>query len=214
MPGFKLVLVAKGFSSAAQKLSKIAAVAERPSVPIMQATVWMTGQTIQNFEEGGRPEKWAAISSMTAFIRSHRKSSPTESRLPLNDSGRLKGSFVPVQTEDGSRMGVATNVEYAGLMQTGGKSGASQVEIARFKRRLPGSKGVVGFVAGRKAYSRGGFVSVRPYTINFKGGLEIKARPFFPDGMSELQSWGYLGKVQQIFNDYFQNTWKSVGGSE
>lgn len=215
MPGFKLVIAAKGFSKVTQKLAKIAEVAQRPSVPSMQASVWITGQTIQTFSAGGKPEKWAPISIMTAFIRSHRASKRTDSMAPMNDSGRLKGSFIPVLTDDGNQLGAATNVEYAGLMQSGGVSTANTVKIGSFKRRLPGSKGMVGFTAGgRKKYARGSFVTVEAYTMKLKGGATIPARPFFPEGLSELQSWGYLGKIQQIFNDYFNDTWKSVGGTD
>lgn len=207
MAGFKLSIAIKGYSQATKRLEKLFAVAKRPSVPAMQSAVWLVGQTIKAFEEGGHPEKWVPISMMTSFIRAHRAKAPTDSKLPLNDSGRLKGSFFPVIESDGNSFGASTAVEYAPMMQAGGKSDAGDVDIAGYVRRIPGR--AVGLVRGKTV----GTGRVRPYTMHLKGGSDVPPRPFFPDGVSELQGWGYHETIKQIFADYFNDTWNSVGGT-
>lgn len=191
----RLTLAVKGYSQAGRKLEKLAAIARRPSVPMRQAAVWIAGRTIQVFDEGGHPEKWAPLSLMTQFIRARRVASPRKSDKPMNDSGRLRGSILPTVSEDGNQFGAFTNVEYAPLMQRGGVSTANDVEVRN--RRGKGKR--------RKAGSLATFI------LHMKGGHVIPPRPFFPDGMGELESWGYHDKIRQIFAEYFRA--QAVGGT-
>lgn len=194
MAGIKLSIAVKGYSAVSKRLEKLMAIAKRPSVPMRAAAVWLTGQTLQVFSEGGRPEKWEPLSLMTLFIRAHRASQKRTGGTPMNDTGRLKGSFIPVVNEDGSSFGAATNVEYASLMQHGGLSKPNDVQIASFTRRKP--------TVGGKSLSSSK-VTVGDYIIHFKGGSLIPARPFFPEGIGQLRTWGYHEKIKKIFRLYF-----------
>lgn len=210
MPGVKLVIAVEGFSQASKGLEKLAAVVQRPFIPSQQSAVYLAGETIRAFEEGGRPEKWAPLSLMSLFIRQRRKSAPTNSTKPMNDHGRLKGSIFPVVEDEGEMFGAATNVEYASLMQRGGVSTPSEIEIGGFTRRLPetSARSLTGLATWAKAI-RGkqlaaGSVRVKPYILRLKGGARVPARPFFPEGMSQVQSWGYLTRIREIFAVYFK----------
>lgn len=200
MIGVKLFIALKGYSEASQKLEKLMSIAKHPLVPMRESAIWLTGQTIKVFSEGGRPEKWAPLSMMTLFIRQKREGKKTDSAQPMNDTGRLKGSFIPVVSEDGNMFGASTNVEYSSLMQEGGQSEAHDVSIAAFTRRR----------SKRQAtdYSRGSLTKaterVKAYLMHMKGGNIIPARPFFPDGIRELDAWGYHAKIKEIFALYFK----------
>lgn len=205
--GFRLSIALKGYSQASKKLETLMGIAKRPSVPARQCAVWLAGQTIRVFADGGRPEKWAPLSMMTLFIRSHREGAQNNDALPMNDTGRLKGSFIPVIEDDGNRFGASTNVEYAGMMQSGGISEPREVSIAAFTRSRGASQA--------KDYSRGSLTKatgrVKAYIMHMKGGNKIPARPFFPEGIQQLDAWGYHEKIKQIFREYFRDN--AVGGT-
>lgn len=201
MNGIRISIAAKGYSQAAKKLEKVMAIALRPSVPAMKAAIWLTGQTIRVFAEGGRPEKWAPLSLMTLFVRVHRAEKPNKSPQVMSDTGRLKGSFIPVIEDDGVRFGASTNVEYAALMQSGGPSEPNEVQIASFTRRLR-SRQATAYAGGK--LQKLGKQTVRDYTIHFKGGGLVPARPFFPEGIAQLDAWGYHAKIKEIFAMYFR----------
>lgn len=227
MSGLKLVLLADGFTKANKRLKQVMDLAKKPLVPAKQSAIWLCAQTFIAFHDGGRPSKWAPLSLISRFIRAHRADGPkSENPMVGTDTGRLKGSFVPVMTEDGDRFGSSTNVEYAATLQEGGRSKANVVRIAGFTRRAPGAS--MGLVGGRKKFTKtsytinddgtigskksgsGASVKVKDYEIHFKGGSLIPARPYFPTNMSQLKEWGYFDKIREIFRDHFGKAWTSV----
>jgi len=207
--GLALRVQIKGMAQLKAKLQKLKDDLQNPQVPLMQSAVQIQEETVRNFVEGGRPETWAPVSLMTLFIRAHRADGPKRTGgLPLNDTGRLKNSFVPFVGGGGTGFGVGTNVEYASLMQNGGVSDEQDVEISGYTRRLRQNQ-FTDFTTGtrnRIKTDKGSRLSsgkVRAYTMHLEGGKEIPARPFFPRSISELSDWGYQAKIKSIFWNYF-----------
>lgn len=200
----------KGMGAMKAKLTKLAGDLKNPQVPMMQAAVQVTEETQRNFEEGGRPEEWAPLSLMTLFIRAHRADGPRRSgeAIPLSDSGRLKGSFIPFVMDDGVTFGSATNVEYASFMQKGGITEEQDIPIKGFTRKLSQSQ-FESFTTGKIRRVKTGSGSrissgkVRDYVLHLTGGAEIPARAFFPRDLYELSSWGYQRKIKRIFWMYY-----------
>ncbi len=200
--GITLRLAVSGYSQVSKKLERSLGIAKRPLVPAQQAAVWLTGQTTRVFEEEGRPEKWAPLSLMTLFIRAHRAKNKNTDALIMNDTGRLKGSFLPVIADDGNMFGASTNVGYASLMQDGGRSELQEIHIASFTRKSNSAKARK---RQSKAYARGSLVAaterVKAYTMQLSA--KVPARPFFPRGMGQLNTWGYHDKIKQIFREFW-----------
>jgi phage gpG-like protein len=206
MAGIKLSIAVKGFSKASKKLEKAIGIVKRPSVPMREAAIWLVGQTIKVFDDQGRPEKWAPLSLMTLFIRAHRADSPKNPDGQIgSDTGRLKGSFLPVVTDDESKFGASTNVEYASGFNGGDVTESRDVAISSFMRKRGARQGA--------DYARGSLTKaserVRAYVMHLKGGLPVPPRQFFPNGLGELESWGYLPKIREIFSQYFN---QELGG--
>ena len=202
-----------GMGAMRAKLSKLAGNLKDPRVPMMQSAIQVTEETFRNFVDGGRPEAWAPLSLMSLFIRAHRADGPkrTMADVPLSDTGRLKGSFVPFVGDDGMTFGVGTNVEYAALMQNGGVSEAQDIQIKGFTRRLRETQ-FEDFTTGKIRKTKSGLQSsgkVRDYVLHLPGGSEIPARPFFPSTLAELSSWGYQAKIKAIFAGYFNDELKA-----
>lgn len=199
MPGSSLQIAVTGYSKASKRLEKLLGIVQRPSVPAMRCAAWLTDQTVLAFTLQGHPEKWAPLSMMTLFIRAHRKGPKNLTDNVGSDFGRLRGSFFPVMEKGGNVFGSATGVAYAADFQEGGLSKRRDVPISSFMR-----KRAVGFQhAGKKGSLYLGMVRVRRYIMHLKGGAPIPPRPFFPVGMTELETWGYLQKVREIFRQYF-----------
>ncbi len=182
--------------------------------PMMRAAIQVIEETFRNFADGGRPEKWAPLSLMTLFIRAHRADAPRRSgaNVPLSDTGRLKGSFVPFVGTGDDTFGAKTNVKYAGLMQNGGTTEAQDIPIKGYTRRLS-ERQFKDFFTGRPRMIRkadGGMRQsggkVRDYVLHLKGGAAIPARPFFPRNKVELDSWGYSDKIRAVFDTYFNSS--------
>lgn len=193
----RLLIALKGYSSVSKKLERMAAVVKKPSVPMQQSAIYLTQQALLAFEDQGKPEKWAPLSLMTLFIKAHRADRPKETNPMIgSDTGRLKGSFIPVISDDMNQFGAATNVEYAGMMQDGGTTEPRDISIAFFTRKLK---------AGTKPKKKrsDGMQGVKPYVMHLKGGQKVPARPFFPEGIDELKSWGYHAQIKEIFRQYF-----------
>jgi phage virion morphogenesis protein len=83
----------------------------RPGLDIIGETVVASVQ--QNFEEGGRPTRWAGLKPATWARKKSRKT--------LVEDKVLSGSISKQVT--GSTVVVGTNVEYGAIHQFGGKAG-------------------------------------------------------------------------------------------
>jgi phage virion morphogenesis protein len=83
----------------------------RPGLDIIGETV--VASVEQNFQEGGRPTRWAGLKPATWAAKGSRKT--------LVESGRLRGSIT--KQIAGSTVVVGTNVEYGAIHQFGGKAG-------------------------------------------------------------------------------------------
>jgi phage gpG-like protein len=206
MAGLKLLIAVKGFSKASKKLERGMKLVKNPSVPMRQAAVWLVGQTIKVFDDQGHPEKWAPLSLMTLFIKAHRANGPKDIDPQIgSDTGRLKGSFIPVVTEDESKFGASTNVEYAADFNGGSVTESRDVAISSFIRKRGARQA--------RDYARGSLTKaserVRAYILHLKGGMPVPPRQFFPNGVSELDEWGYLPKIRKIFSQYFN---QELGG--
>ena len=200
-----------GMGKLKARLSKLKGDLRNPRVPMMQAAVQVTEETFRNFVDGGRPEAWAPLTMLTLFIKAHRADGPkrTGTDVPLSDSGRLKGSFIPFVGDDSSTFGTLTNVEYAGLMQNGGTTEAQDIQIKGFTRRLRESQ-FESFATGKlrrikkdSGGTRQSSGKVRDYVLHLAGGADIPARQFFPNTLAELSDWGYQAKIKGIFWNYF-----------
>lgn len=183
-----------GFAEAKDRLEKLAGKIRRPEVPMNQAAVYLLGQTLKAFREGGSPEKWAPLSLMSLFIRKNRKDAPNADARILQDSGRLMGSLIPFVDTSSNTFGVSTNVEYAESNEFGGVSKPSTIMIAAHQRKQ---------TVGKKDARRTSMVYVREYQMNLQGGATIPPRPFFPRDPQEFHAWGYLQPVVGIFENYY-----------
>lgn len=199
MSGLRVSLTTSGFSKASKRLEGAAELAKNPSPPAKAAAEWLAGKTMQTFALGGHDGEWAPLSNVTMFIRKYRSQSPRNSSTPGSDTGQLKGSFVPFVDSDGGAFGAGTNVDYAADFEDGGPSKPNTVLIGQFTRRAPGAKAAQVLAYTRGKVQRATRVTVHPFFMHFKGGSNVPARRFFPDGMSDMRSWGYLDKVRQIF---------------
>ena len=199
-----------GMGAIKAKLSKLQGDLRNPQIPMMEAAIQITAETQRNFEDGGRPEAWAPLGLMTLFIRAHRADGPkrTGENIPLSDTGRLKGSMVPFTSQEENAFGVATNVEYAGLMQNGGVSEAQDIPIAGYTRRMPVKGGAIARSMGENRLTKSGkdkrTGKIKDYILHLAGGKPIEPRPFFPRTLEELSDWGYQAKIKSIFWNFFQ----------
>lgn len=96
-------------------LLKVARKLDKTKAALTQAGLYMLGSIDKNFQQEGRPNKWAPLSKMTKALR--RGSAPF--RI-LQNTGRLKSS-IAYQVSQG-QVKIGTNVEYASLMQHGGRT--------------------------------------------------------------------------------------------
>jgi hypothetical protein len=200
-----LSLTTSGFSKASKALEGAAALAKDPSPPAKAAAEWLAGQTMRVFSLGGHGGEWAPLSKMTLFIRAHRSQAPRKSAMPGSDTGRLKGSFLPFVDASGAAFGAGTNLDYAQAFNDGGPSKANTVLIKGYTRNAPGARDAQATAYARGKVQRLARVKVKPFFMHLKGGKMYDPRRFFPDGMGELASWGYLDKVRQIFAIDFHN---------
>lgn len=201
--GLRLQLTTSGFSKASKALEGAAALAKDPSPPAKAAAEWLAGQTMRVFAMGGHSGEWAPLSKMTMFIRRHRSQAPRNSAMPGSDTGRLKGSFLPFVGD--KEFGAGTNLNYAEAFQDGGPSKDSTVLIASFMRKAPGARDAQATAYARGKVVRMAKVRVNAFFMHLKGGKLYDPRRFFPQGLGELASWGYLDKVRQIFAIQFHN---------
>lgn len=152
-------------------------------LPFKEAASLVTGSVARNFVDEGRPKKWEKLSPITLFIRKYRAGKKNALALKLQDSGRLKNSFVPhaEQFVNYGEFGASTNVDYAKVLHNGGVSEPNTVEIGSFVRKAPhvlkeGQS--IPTWAFKKRNSMSGMVRVAAYTMKLKGGATIPARPF------------------------------------
>jgi phage gpG-like protein len=197
------------FKGGQTKLGMLMSAVKNMSPAAKAAATQLTAETIRHFDEGGNPMgRWNPLSKFTIFCRRHRASAPDKSGdiKPLVDTGRLKGSFVPIGSDDGTQLGVGTNVDYAELMQKGGMSQGGPVEIGEYWRRAPVTTMASLSRVLRKGVARAGRVTVHAYTMNV-GSHAVPPRPFFPDGIGEADEWGYVDKIRQIYAMFFKQAW-------
>jgi phage gpG-like protein len=207
MDGIGLSVEIQGGDKIVDKLDKVALTAKNPRKSAQASAEWMAGETFRIFSGAYNVDgPWDGLSKMTIFIRRHRANYPRTGTQPGSDTGRLKGSFIPDFDTDGKQFGTGTNVEYAEDFNNGGPSKANVVAIAGFTRRRPGA--VYGLVGGKRV--GGAPVRVKAFLLHMKAGNPVPARQFFPKGMGEFETWGYLDKVRQIFALDFKET---LGGT-
>lgn len=188
----RVVVTSTGLPPIDRGLTAAAAAFDKPSRAMRAAADWMVGETLRIFQSGYNVDgPWAPLSKMTMFIRIHRANAPRTSSMPGSDTGRLKESFLPTVDESGSTFGAGSNVEYAQRFNDGGPSVANSVAIAGFRRRNMKRIG-------------------KDYVMNLKAGHDVPGRQFYPSGMSQLASWGYLDKIRAIFAIDFND---ALGGT-
>ena len=192
MSGLRIVVTTTGGTEISNRLDRAAALAKNPAVAARAAAEWMVGETFRIFANAMNVDgPWAELSKVTMFLRKHRANAPRSSNTPGSDTGRLKGSFMPSWSDDGTQFGAGTNVEYAQDFNDGGPSKANVVAIAGFKRK------------GMKK-------KMHDYLMHMQAGHDVPARQFFPKDMGELQTWGYVDKVREIFAIDFKS---ALGGT-
>ena len=155
-------------------LSRIKVKVDTDIKPVNTASGIMFASVMRNFAEQGRPVKWAGLSPLTKFIRSHRQSKPNTNPLILQDTGILKNSNFPFYNIAEGVAGVRNTAEYASLMNDGGESASRDIVIGSFyRKRPPGEKAILaGFSAKRHAED----VHVKSYTMHLKGGTVTPRR--------------------------------------
>ena len=187
MSGLRIVVESSGDDIISDRLDDATHAIKNPVAAAQAAAEWMAGETFRIFENAFNADgPWTPISKITAFIRAHRANSPRHGNQPGSDSGRLKGSFTPDWSSDGTQFGAGTNVEYAPAFNEGGPSEENTVAIAGFKRSNTKKK-------------------IKDYLMTIKAGHDVPARQYFPKGLDELQSWGYIDKIKEIFALDFNN---------
>ncbi len=172
---------ASGNRAVLDRLDLLISKAKNPKAAAQASAEWMSGEVFRIFSNAFTVDgPWTPISKVTGFLRRHRANAPRASDTPGSDSGRLKGSFFPDWAQDGRSFGTGTNVEYAARFNEGGPSEANTVAIAGFKRSNTKRK-------------------IKDFVMHMKAGHDVPARQFFPRDIYELESWGWLDKVRQIF---------------
>lgn len=203
MEGLRIVVQPSGAPQIEQQLTRAAQKLSKPARAAQMAAIWMAGETFRIFSAGYNVNgPWEGLSKVTLFLRRHRANSPRQGTEPGSDTGRLKGSFVPEWSDDGTMFGAGTNVDYAQDFNDGGPSKANIVAIAGFNRMLGGHRNLQGadYASGKvRKLSHYKTQKVRDYLMRMKDGNPVPPRQFFPDGMPELRSWGYVDKIREIF---------------
>lgn len=179
-----LVYQVVGLQDLIHRLTQTKKTLDTDERPFKRCAAIVTASVLQNFRQGGRPEKWEDLSPLSYFVRSHRSGKTNRRPVVLRDTGRLMNSIVPhfASNEKMASFGAKTNVTYARLMDKGGTSTASSVVIAAFKRKTPS----------------GGETRVRSYTMNIKGGHRVPARPFM------LLQKEDLTRIQQVIFEWLR----------
>ena len=198
-----------GWEEAKANLDSLKIDLENPVVPAMQCSLFMQGEVLKAFDEGGLVEPWEPLSMMTKFIRRHRASAPNSDPHILADTGNLKNSIMPFIDEGGLVAGLSTVVEYAPLMQMGGTSSPNTVQIGPFTRRAPGGGSAMVQTSTwdyksntmSKPSKSSDSVDVKGYTMEM-GGDYVPARPFFPRDTNDIQALGWDEKFVSIFSDW------------
>ena len=80
-------------------------------------------------------------------------------------------------------------------------SGQPAPDLVRVRERLAA---IAGFK--RKGMKK----KMHDYHMHMQAGHDVPARQFFPKDMGELQTWGYVDKVREIFAIDFKN---ALGGT-
>lgn len=192
MEGLRISISESGGEEISKRLQLAMEMARNPSAAAQASAEWMAGETFNIFAAAYNVDgPWKGLSKVTLFLRRHRANTPRNSDVPGSDTGRLRGSFNPDWASDGSQFGAGTNVEYAQRFNDGGPSEKNEVAIAGFKRANMKRK-------------------MKDYIMHMKAGNDIPPRQFFPKGMPELESWGYVDKVRQIFALHFKSV---LGGT-
>jgi phage gpG-like protein len=185
--GLRIEVKTESGSQIVNSLDALAARAAHPEMAARTAADWIEAETFRIFSEAANVDgPWEPISKVTAFIRRHRANAPRKGNQPGSDTGRLKGSFRADWNSDGTQFGAGTNVRYAQKFNDGGASDSNIVAIRGFKRKNMRKKTV-------------------DYLMHMQSGHAIPPRQFYPSGMSELQSWGYLDEIKDIFRKDFDS---------
>ncbi|MEE8113497.1 MAG: hypothetical protein V3T23_03995 [Nitrososphaerales archaeon] len=114
---------------------------------------------------GNPPKIWRRLAQITRFVRAKRAKAKNRNPKILVDKGILRAFNLPFVKSGGKTFGIENRLPYASLQNFGGLSSASSVALGSFRRRKPS----------------GGTTRVKAYTIRFRGGKRVPARPFFPN---------------------------------
>lgn len=203
MAGVSITYDIKGMKELTGNIESLKNYVATSIVPFKQAAAIVTGSVIKNFDSEGRPKKWEPLSLITLFARKYRQGKKNTIARILQDSGRLKNSMMPFfrQFVNYGEFGTSTNVEYAKPLNDGGTTQPNTVQIASFVRKAPHvlKEGqAIPAWSFKKRTRMSGMVKVMAYTLNFKGGSPIPARPFM------LVQDSDKGNIKQVFIDWMQ----------
>lgn len=106
---------------------------KKPQPALKQIGELMVASIHKNFEEQGRPTKWAPLSPMTLAMRRNKDKSSIKI---LQDTGRLRNSITYDATRSGgTAVAIGTNVKYGKIHQYGGKVNIPAITIVPKKAK-------------------------------------------------------------------------------